>query len=43
MCVNKLKKQLKIKVEKLRDEYRSRYLILQDGIFTRLCLLNFIN
>ena len=39
MYVNKLK----IKFKKLRDKYKSRYLILQDEIFTWLCLLNFIN
>jgi hypothetical protein len=31
-------------MEKLRDRYRSRYLILKTKIFTQLCLLNlFIN
>jgi hypothetical protein len=39
MYVNKLK----IKLEKLRNKYRSKYLILQDDILIRLCLLNFIN
>jgi len=27
-------------MKKLRDKYKSGYLILQDDIFTRLCLLN---
>jgi hypothetical protein len=31
---------LKIKLEKLRDICRSWYLISQDEIFTRLCLVN---
>ena len=31
-------------MEKLRDRYRSRYLILKTEIFTQFCLLNlFIN
>ena len=30
------------KIKKIKDKYRSTYLILQDRIFTLLCLINLI-
>jgi len=42
MCVNKKKSWMitKNKIEKNQDRYWSKYLILQDKIFIRLCLLS---